>query len=72
MTGRALCFIEKLSVLLKEKEKEIKNLKENYTEYKKKMQKQNTQYRKNKENLELIRKNNALMKIMICKLINSK
>ena len=57
---------------MKEKEKEIKNLKENYTEYKKKMQKQNTQYRKNKENLELIRKNNALMKIMICKLINSK
>lgn len=36
------------------------------------MQKQNSQYRKNKENLELIRKNNALMKMLICKLINSK
>lgn len=59
-------------MLLKEKEKEVKNLRDNYSEYKKKMQKQTILYNKNKQNLELVRKNNALMKMLICKIINSK
>lgn len=59
-------------MLLKEKEKEVKNLRDNYSEYKKKMQKQTILYNKNKQNLDLVRKNNALMKMLICKIINSK
>ena len=59
-------------MLIKEKEKEVKNLRDNYSEYKKKMQKQTILYNKNKQNLDLVRKNNALMKMLICKIINSK
>ena len=59
-------------MLLKKKEKEVKNLRDNYSEYKKKMQKQTILYSKNKQNLDLVRKNNALMKMLICKIINSK
>ena len=43
-----------------------------YEEYKKKMQKQKYIFKKNKEHLELVRKNNEMMKLLICKLINSK
>ena len=59
-------------MLLKEKEKEVKNLRDNYSEYRKKMQKQTILYNKNKQNLELVGKNNALMQMLICKIINSK
>ena len=68
----SLVQYKKLMMLLSEKEKESKGLRTNYEEYKKKMQKQKYIFNKNKEHLELVRKNNEMMKLLICKLINSK
>lgn len=64
--------IRRMYGLLKEKETEAGVAKKNYEEYRKKLNKQIQNFKNNKEKLERVRQNNALMKEIICKLINSK
>lgn len=63
---------KKLTQILAEKDKEANQMRDLYDKQKEKLKEKKIIYNENKKKLELIRKNNANMKLLICKLINSK
>ena len=58
---------KKLKMILNAKENEFNNLKEQYMKKKKKLYQQNINFKKNQNKLDIVRRNNTNLKLMICK-----
>ena len=58
---------KKLKMILNAKENEFNNLKEQYMKKKKKLYQQNINFKKNQNKLDIVRRNNTHLKLMICK-----
>jgi hypothetical protein len=54
-------------MILNAKENEFNNLKEQYMKKKKKLYQQNINFKKNQNKLDIVRRNNTNLKLMICK-----
>ena len=58
---------KKLKMILNAKENEFNNLKEQYMKKKKKLYQQNINFKKIQNKLDIVRRNNTNLKLMICK-----